>query len=106
ATEEKWISGAGHEIRVGKYRFSAVPVSTGIIVSELNTGHRVHKFTLTPDVVMYDKAELMDHFMELGKDIKKIIDSVDSVDFEKMLQDAQKRNEKLGPMPGIEDVYL
>ncbi|WP_234028461.1 hypothetical protein [Lentibacillus sp. Marseille-P4043] len=39
---KKWTPAVGHEIKVGQYRFSAIPVKNIIRVSEVTTGAKLY----------------------------------------------------------------
>lgn len=106
AFPDKWVEGTGHEIKVGKYRFSAVPV-TGrfgllqINVSEVTTGTRVMTIPIDP-IIYYStetKEQSLEYFHHIGKRLKKIIEKVN---MDEHLKNARKRiAETHGEMPEI-----
>lgn len=106
AYENGWIGGVGHEIKVGKYRFSAVPTENEIIVSELTTGMKFRDFPVTPLIVVgLDKEGTINHLRTIGTMIKKIINKID--DFDKRIKNGRKETtERFGKMPEIKNVNI
>lgn len=106
AFPDKWVEGTGHEIKVGDYRFSAIPI-TGknnrieINVSEVTSGMRVMTIPIDP-IIYYSagtKEDSLEYFHHIGKRLKKIIEKVN---MDKHLKNARKRiAETHGDMPEI-----
>lgn len=101
-----WIEAVGHEIKVGKYRFSAVPTGGKIVVSELTTGMKFRDFTVTPLMLMkFDKDDTINHLMTIGETIKEIINETDN--FDKHIEDGKKTTEEfLGEKPKTENADI
>lgn len=101
---EEWRQGVGHEISVGKYRFSAVPTTGGIIISEVTSGTKLIDFPMTPYVMARTatKEDTIEYLLEVGEGVKKLLKSVPEID--KQLEKTRiLAVEKLGPMPEIEN---
>lgn len=99
----EWREGVGHEISVGKYRFSAVPTSGGIIISEVTSGAKFMNLPLNPYVMLRTstKKDAVEYLSEVGEGIRELLLSAPDVDelLEKTRLDTVRR---LGPMPEIE----
>lgn len=112
AFPEGWIEAGGHEIKVGKYRFSAVPVTSKnklieVNVSEVTSGMRVMTVPVDPLTMLFlgTKEGTIEYFYHIGEKIKKIIGKIDNMD--ERIESARKRNmEKLGEMPPIKNINL
>lgn len=104
---DKWVDVIGHEIKVGKYRFCAIPLNNRINVSEITTGTRLFNIPvdLTIHLITGTKEDSIQFFYKVGESIKRVINKQD--DFEKMLAEMKKTvNDRLGKMPEIEDVDI
>ncbi|MBN6206252.1 hypothetical protein JYK21_07295 [Ralstonia pickettii] len=104
---KEWVPIVGHEIKVGKYRFSASPVNDVINVSEVTTGAKVMNIPLDPITLFMtaEKESAIDYFYSVGERIKKIIEK--QTDFDSMLAEMKKKTfEQLGEMPEIIDVEM
>lgn len=101
-----WVEAVGHEIKVGKYSFSAVPTEGKIIVSELTTGLKFRDFTVTPLMLMsFDKDDTINHLMTIGETIKETINKTDG--FDKHIEDGKRFTEKsLGEKPKTENADI
>jgi hypothetical protein len=102
---DKWVDVVGHEIKIGKYRFCAIPIKDNINVSEVTTGAKVCNIPvdLTISLLTETKEGTIQFLYQIGESIKRIIDK--QVDFDGMLSDMkQAAFERLGEMPPIEDV--
>mgnify|MGYP001396208302 CR=1 FL=1 len=103
ATEKGWIQMAGHEIKVGKYRFCATPTSKTIHVSEITTGTGVLSIEVDEfvKILTSTKEGTLRYFKnDIGRRLKKIIESVD---IDKSIAEARKITSKsIGEMPKID----
>ena len=102
---EEWKPVTGHEIRVGKYRFCAIPLSQKINISEVTSGSKIFDVPLYEQVLpLVDTHEnAMIFFYQLGNRIQRIIEK--NPDFDKKLSVMKSYMvEKLGEMPPIENV--
>ena len=107
ATATNWESLIGHEIQVGKYRFSAVPVADQINVSEVTTGFKAISLPMTQDVLIQTstKEDTMKFLYKVGKRMESIVNKVGSSYLDNLIEDSRKLNlERIGEMPPIEDV--
>jgi hypothetical protein len=101
---KEWVPTVGHEIRVGKYRFCALPLESGINISEVTSGMRVLTLPMTPDVhvITETKEGSMIYFLKVGERIKKLIEAMS--DFDEHLSKMVKTSfDSLGEMPPIEN---
>lgn len=102
---DKWVDLVGHEIKVGKYRFCAIPLKDKINVSEVTTGAKVYNIPVdfTISVLTETKEGTIQFCYQIGESLKRIIEKQN--DFDSMLADMRKRAfERLGDMPQIVDV--
>ncbi|NMH69671.1 hypothetical protein HF072_12855 [Bacillus sp. RO3] len=100
----EWVPTVGHEIRVGDYRFCALPLESRINISEVTSGMRVLNLPMTEEVhtITETKEGSMLYFLKIGERIKKLIEGTN--DFDKHLSEMVKTSvERLGEMPPIED---
>lgn len=102
---KKWEPVVGHEIKIGEYRFCAIPTEDGINVSEVSSGAKVTVFpmNLKNSLLAQTKKDSMKIFNKIGESIKRIIEKQSDFDaqLEKLKQTAFDR---LGKMPPIVDV--
>ncbi|WP_231868404.1 hypothetical protein [Fictibacillus phosphorivorans] len=94
----------GHQIRVGKYHFCAIPVRGYINVSEITTGSRVFNFPINVEMMLVTESKegAISLFQKIGESLKNIINSDDNFDLKlKMMR--KTAIERLGEMPPIED---
>ncbi|PED84324.1 hypothetical protein CON65_02500 [Bacillus pseudomycoides] len=104
---EKWESAVGHEIKVGQYRFCAIPLSESINISEVTSGVNAINIPMSLEIRMVTatKEETMKFFEKVGERLKRIIES--TKDFDDRLQKMKKTAfERLGEMPPIENVDI
>lgn len=104
---EKWAPVMGHEIKIGKYRFCAIPISNRINISEVTTGARL--FNIPVDLIIHHRTETKEDTIkflyEVGESIKKIIDK--QTDFDGIIYEMKQTTfERLGKMPPPEDVDI
>lgn len=102
---EEWREGVGHEISVGKYRFSAVPTSGGIIISEVTSGAKFMNLPLNPYVMLRTstKEDAVEYLSEVGEGLRKLLLSVSTSELDKKIEKTRIDSiQKLGPMPKIE----
>ncbi len=102
---DKWEGAVGHEIKVGGYRFCAIPLSNSLNVSEVTSGAKLLDIPLTLGFITATKEDSLKLFEKVGKLIKQVIEG--STDFDKRLKNMKKiAFEQLGEMPPIEDVDI
>ncbi|PEB52468.1 hypothetical protein COO03_11845 [Bacillus sp. AFS098217] len=104
---EKWESAVGHEIKVGQYRFCAIPLSESINISEVTSGVNAINIPMSLEIRMVTatKEETMKFFEKVGEHLKRIIES--TKDFDDRLKEMKKTAfERLGEMPPIENVDI
>lgn len=102
---DKWVDVVGHEIKVGKYRFCAIPIKNKINVSEVTTGTKLYDITVdyTISMLTETKEGTIQFFYQIGESIKRVIEKQN--DFDQMLVFMKKTTlERLGDMPAIKDV--
>ncbi len=102
---EKWTPVMGHEIKIGEFRFCAIPIGNRIKISEVTTGARLFNIPvdLTIHLITETKEDTIKFLYEVGQSIKRIIDK--QADFAGMLSEMKRTAfERLGEMPPIEDV--
>ncbi|MEH2980201.1 MULTISPECIES: hypothetical protein [Bacillus amyloliquefaciens group] len=99
----KWVPAVGHEIQVGKYRFSAVPASADhIIISEVTSGVEVMNIKMSQETQISTKKDTLDFLKSIGEtSLTEIIEK--NHDFDKAVANGKKRSySMLGEMPPIE----
>ncbi|PEU07176.1 hypothetical protein CN525_26765, partial [Bacillus sp. AFS014408] len=66
---EKWESAVGHEIKVGQYRFCAIPLSESINISEVTSGVNAINIPMSLEIRMVTatKEETMKFFEKVGE---------------------------------------
>ncbi|MBT2215853.1 hypothetical protein KK120_08825 [Virgibacillus dakarensis] len=104
---KKWVGVVGHEIKVGKYRFCAIPINGSINVSEITSGAKVYNIPMDLTIMLLTetKEETIKFFYTVGESIKRIIEKQE--DFDAMIANMKKTAfDKLGEMPPIEDVEV
>ncbi|CAM4111944.1 hypothetical protein [Mesobacillus thioparans] len=104
---EKWAPVVGHEIKVGEYRFCAIPIANRINISEVTTGARLFNVPvdLTIHLITETKEDTIKFLYAVGESIKRVIDK--QVNFDEMLSKMKKTSiARLGDMPPIEDVDI
>ncbi len=107
AFDDKWRSAIGHEIKVGKYSFCAIPLNGCINVSESTLGVKILTIPMNIEIMMMTESKegSIKFFNKIGESLKRIIESTDNFDsqFEEMKKTVFKR---LGEMPPIENIDL
>ncbi|MBO1005631.1 hypothetical protein ACFSKI_19055 [Pseudogracilibacillus auburnensis] len=101
---KKWMPAAGHEIKVGNYRFCAIPIGKTINISEVTSGAMLMRVpvNLVAFQLMSTKEGTIEHFYTIGESIKRIIKKHD---FDTMIKEMQKKTyDLLGEMPSVEDI--
>ncbi|MCI1592463.1 hypothetical protein [Heyndrickxia oleronia] len=104
---DEWVPAVGHEIKIGQYRFCAIPLGNRINISEVTTGTKLFNVPvdLTIHLITETKEGSIQFFYQLGESIKRVIAKQD--DFDGMLADMKKTVfERLGEMPPIEVVDI
>lgn len=87
---EKWTPAVGHEIKVGKYRFCAIPLSKSINISEVTSGSKVLSIPISFNIWMRTstKEDTMKLFEKIGKHLKQKIEG--KKDFDEHLEKQKK----------------
>jgi hypothetical protein len=101
----KWEPAVGHEIKVGKYQFCAIPFSKGINISEVTSGVKVLTIPMTIEIMMVtaSKEETLFFLEKLGKQLENLIERTNK--FDEQLEKMKKLAiEKLGKKPPSEKV--
>ncbi|PEF32976.1 hypothetical protein [Bacillus wiedmannii] len=102
---EKWEPAVGHEIRIGQYRFCAIPLSKSIDISEVTSGAKIISIPMSLELmtITATKEGTMQFLKKFGERLKLKIESMK--DFDKQLGKMKKRSlDLLGEMPPIENV--
>lgn len=102
---EKWEAVVGHEIKIGEYRFCAIPLSKSINISEVTSGANIISFPLSLELWMATatKEGTMQFLKKFGERLKQKIEGIK--DFDEQLEKMRKISlDRLGKMPPIEDV--
>ncbi|MEK5038929.1 hypothetical protein [Sporosarcina sp. FSL K6-3457] len=101
-----WQQKVGHEIRVGPYRFCAIPLKGCINVSEVTTGLKIDEISLNPLFMAMTATQedaLVFFRYVIGPGLKGKIES--SKNFDELLVRMQEKTfERLGEMPRVSDV--
>lgn len=106
ATEKLWKPMVGHEIRVGKYRFCAIPMDGHINITEVTSGCKVLAIPLSLGIILESETKegAMAFLYNVGESLVRI---VNIKDYDEQLEKTKKGAiEKLGDMPPIEDVDM
>ncbi|MDC2867582.1 hypothetical protein [Bacillus sp. BP-3] len=102
---EKWEAAVGHEIKVEKYRFCAIPLSKSINISEVTSG--VHAISIPIDSRIWmatsTKEDTMRFLAKAGEGLKRILEKQSNLD-ELLAKQKKVAFSRLGAMPPIEDV--
>lgn len=104
---DKWESAVGHEIKVGEYRFSVIPLSDGLNISEVTTGSKVLIVPISIGIMMMTetKEDSIKYFEKIGNYLKQFIERRN--DFDTKLAEMKKTTfERLRKMPPIENVDI
>ena len=104
AGNKEWVSAVGHEIRVGNYRFCAVPIKKGINISEVTSGAKILDipFSQMSYLRTSSKEGTIHYFLEIGERLLHLIEK--SGDFDHITSlSKQKAVERLGDKPPVED---
>ncbi|MCC2459664.1 hypothetical protein LKL90_04695 [Bacillus mobilis] len=100
---DTWVAAVGHEIKIGKYQFCAVPTSKGVNISEVTSGAKVLYVPMS--VELYLLGSTKEGFVKVlekyAKIIKEKIEKENNFD-ELITSMQQKSVSKLGEMPLIE----
>jgi hypothetical protein len=100
-----WMPGVGHEVKVGNYRFSAIPTSKVLLISEVTSGCKLYEIPMTFIIKAQTstKDTTMRFLQEVGKHIEGIIEGMDTFD-DRLQAMKEKAFERLGEIPDVEDV--
>ncbi|MEN2765807.1 hypothetical protein [Ornithinibacillus xuwenensis] len=107
AFNDGWKQMAGHEIKVGEYRFCAIPRDEYINISEVTTGMKFFDIPvdLTTYLITSTREDTIKYFYQVGERIVKIITT--QLDFNKTLEQMKEKSlETCGEMPAIENVEV
>jgi len=101
----EWVPMVGHEIKVGKYKFFAIPGSTAIRISEVESGCKVFDIPMNFAVMAQTstKEDALKYLLQVGASLERIIKKRSNFDSE-LKHMKQLAFEKLGERPPIEDV--
>lgn len=102
---EKWEPVVGHEIKVGDYRFCAIPLKEVINISEVTSGCKVLNIPISFEIMMVtaSKEQSLKYLEKVGKQLEKFIEKTS--DFDKHLEKMKNiAFDRLGEMPPIENV--
>ena len=104
---DKWQEAFGHEIRMGKYSFCAIPMENVINVTEVTSGARLYEIPVDFDtrLLTQTKEEAIQYFYTIGETVKRIIESKNNLD-EELAMLKQIAFDGLGKMPEIVDVNI
>lgn len=104
---DKWRSAVGHEIKVGDYRFCAIPLSRTINISEITSGAKVYSIPISFEILLETatKEGSLNFFKKVGASIKRIIESTENFD-EQLVNMKKTAFERLGEMPSIEKIDI
>lgn len=108
ATQKVWKPMVGHEIRIGEYRFCAIPMEGHINITEVTSGCEVIEIPLSVGIMLKTETKegAMAFLYKVGETLKRIFIDADNgydQELEKMKSLSLKR---LGEMPPIEDVDM
>ncbi|MBU4641222.1 hypothetical protein [Bacillus toyonensis] len=102
---EEWVPAVGHEIKIGQYRFCAIPLSKSINISEVTSG--VHAMSIPIDFRIWmatsTKEDTMRFLEKAGEGLKRILERQSNLD-ELLEKNKKIAFDRLGEMPPIEDV--
>lgn len=103
----KWKSVVGHEIKVGKYRFCAIPLKDNVNVSEVTSGTKVFTIPMNLEIMMATESKKgsMKFFHKIGESLNRVIEGAN--DFNAQLEEMKKiAFDRLGKMPPIENIDM
>ncbi|WP_088005626.1 hypothetical protein [Indiicoccus explosivorum] len=102
---EKWEPAVGHEIKVGKYQFCAIPSGSHINISDVSSGVKVFDIPMNLEVMMQTgtKEGTIQFLGKVGNGLVRLIKS--TPDFDKQLVKMKKvAVDRLGEKPFVEDI--
>ncbi|HDR3524068.1 TPA: hypothetical protein QCN93_004781 [Bacillus pacificus] len=104
---DKWVAAVGHEIKIGKYRFCAVPASKGVNISEVTSGAKVLYVPMSVELYLLGstKKGFVKALEKYAEVIKEKIEKEHNFD-ELITSMQQKSVSKLGEMPPIESIDI
>jgi hypothetical protein len=102
---KEWVPMVGHEIKVGDYKFFAIPGSKAIRISEVESGCKVFDIPMTISVMFKTgtKEDALNYLHEVGESLERIIKDVPNFD-KKIKHMKSVAFNQLGERPPIEDV--
>lgn len=102
---DEWKEVVGHEIKVGKYQFCAIPMNGIVNVSEVTSGLKIIEIPMNLEnmILTESKEGSIRFFNKVGESLKRIIENDNNFDIQltKRKKTAFKR---LGKMPKIENI--
>lgn len=104
---DKWVAAVGHEIKIGKYQFCAVPTSEGVNISEVTSGAKVLYVPMSIELYLLGstKKGFVKALEKYAGVIKEKIEKEHNFD-ELIISMQQKSFSKLGEMPPIESIDI
>lgn len=104
---DEWVPAVGHEMKVGTYRFSAIPLHESINISEVMSGMRVISIPMTCEtwVLTSTREGAMKFLEKVGECVKRMIEKQSNFD-EHLEKQKKIVCERLGEMPPIEYVDM
>ncbi|MGD6836626.1 hypothetical protein ACQCVL_08700 [Bacillus thuringiensis] len=102
---DEWVPAVGHEIKVGQYRFWAIPLSDSINVSEVTSGVKAIRVSINLKVwILTSTNEDTMRFLEkVGEQLKLTMEEQGNFD-ELFIKQKKIAYERLGEMPSVENV--
>ncbi|APA05075.1 hypothetical protein SJY89_20180 [Bacillus velezensis] len=104
AKQGRWVSAVGHEIHVGKHRFSATVFDPDeIVISEVTSGIRVMNIPITQEIrrMIETKENVLTYLKHVGE--TSLTRIIEKHDFDKAVADGKRMSyNMLGEMPPIE----
>jgi len=105
AFKNQWMPAVGHEMSIGKYKFSVVATPKATIFSDVTSGVKVMVFpvNILVHMITSTKEDTMEYYRVIGEKVKERIEKTSHFDSE--LEKMRKMSlDQLGEMPPIEDV--
>ncbi|MDA7028627.1 hypothetical protein PJ311_19020 [Bacillus sp. CLL-7-23] len=102
---KRWVPVIGHEIKMGKYRFCAIPLNGHINITEVNSGCKAFVIPMNVANMLETESKegTMNFLYRVGESLERIIGTRENFD-EELKEMKKLAFERLGEMPSIEDV--